>query len=220
MEQPPVFAIRILCAALALAAGAATAHAAISVDEATYPGAAGDYNNLLNPPRPEAVVFAPGTGTSLFRGTIGTPSDAGDTFIIALGEFDLLTRIRLIFATNATDFNPVAVTQKTELFFDRSDSNASQPLVLLAVPDRQGFYSGPTTFESPLLALGTALYGTTISSGLLALNDNNGVVGYRVEFDVTSTAPVPEPSSYALLLGGLGLLGWAARRRQGALRSA
>ena len=27
-------------------------------------------------------------------------------------------------------------------------------------------------------------------------------------------APVPEPSTYALLLGGLGLMGWAARRRQ------
>ncbi len=29
-----------------------------------------------------------------------------------------------------------------------------------------------------------------------------------------SAAPVPEPSTYALLLGGLGLVGWMARRRR------
>jgi hypothetical protein len=28
-------------------------------------------------------------------------------------------------------------------------------------------------------------------------------------------APVPEPATYALLLGGLGILGVAARRRRG-----
>ena len=27
-------------------------------------------------------------------------------------------------------------------------------------------------------------------------------------------APVPEPTTYALLLGGLGLVGWMVRRRQ------
>jgi len=34
---------------------------------------------------------------------------------------------------------------------------------------------------------------------------------YKIEFYV---AEVPEPQSYALLLGGLGVLGWVARRRQ------
>ena len=27
-------------------------------------------------------------------------------------------------------------------------------------------------------------------------------------------APIPEPETYALMLAGLGVLGWAARRRQ------
>jgi len=31
--------------------------------------------------------------------------------------------------------------------------------------------------------------------------------------DVTFTTPVPEPETYALMLAGLGLVGWAARRR-------
>jgi len=32
-------------------------------------------------------------------------------------------------------------------------------------------------------------------------------------FVLTSTAPIPEPGTYALLLGGLALLGWRARRK-------
>jgi hypothetical protein len=37
---------------------------------------------------------------------------------------------------------------------------------------------------------------------------------YAVIDDLTFTAPVPEPSTYALLLAGLGLLAFAARRRR------
>ena len=30
---------------------------------------------------------------------------------------------------------------------------------------------------------------------------------------VPATAPIPEPETYALMLGGLAVIGWAARRR-------
>ena len=36
---------------------------------------------------------------------------------------------------------------------------------------------------------------------------------YRLHWTVGNTAPVPEPSSYAMLLAGLGAVGFAARRR-------
>ncbi|MRW84714.1 PEP-CTERM sorting domain-containing protein [Pseudoduganella sp. FT26W] len=40
--------------------------------------------------------------------------------------------------------------------------------------------------------------------------------GLRVEFSSSNIAAVPEPETYAMLLGGLGLLGFIARRRKAA----
>ncbi len=43
---------------------------------------------------------------------------------------------------------------------------------------------------------------------------------YGATIGVSEVAAVPEPSSYAMLVAGLGLLGWAMRRRQLALARA
>lgn len=43
-------------------------------------------------------------------------------------------------------------------------------------------------------------------------NEINGVLGLKEDF--TPTAAIPEPETYAMLLAGLGLLGFAARRRK------
>lgn len=53
--------------------------------------------------------------------------------------------------------------------------------------------------------------------GTLALSERLVVAGHRLEVSDGAlfliAAPVPEPSSWALLLAGFGLLGWRARRR-------
>lgn len=50
------------------------------------------------------------------------------------------------------------------------------------------------------------IWGPTQSDGV-----NIAFYGDRIEF---SAAPVPEPESYAMLLAGLGVVGWMARRRR------
>jgi hypothetical protein len=181
----------------------------LAVDEVTYPGANGDYNNLLNPPLPQAVIFNLGAGTNTFAGTFGTPGDAGDTFVVELGAGDTLTAIRVTFATNAGDFNPVGINQGSQLVFDSASSNSPTPLVGLNLTGKP---SAPVTFSSGVLDVGPGLYTTTLLTGVLALL-NNGKVGYQVAFDViTATPPVPEPAVWALMFAGVTAMAAAVRR--------
>jgi len=59
---------------------------------------------------------------------------------------------------------------------------------------------------------------TTVSTGIMAgkayVNLHNAAYGGGAIRGFL--APVPEPTTYALMLAGLGLIGWAAKRRQSA----
>jgi hypothetical protein len=194
----------VFAACMVLAAGSASA---ANVDEATFAGAGGDYNNLLSPPLPTAVVLGLDAGTNTFAGTFGTPGDQGDTFLLNIGPLQTLTGIRVTFATNAGDLNPVAINQNSRLVFDLTSSNQPVPLVDLALTGRP---SGPVVFASGPLSIGAGQYNTTILSEVLALN-NAGMVGYQVAFDVSA---VPEPTGVAMMLAGTATIGlWVRRRR-------
>lgn len=55
------------------------------------------------------------------------------------------------------------------------------------------------------------------ANGLLANGSANALVNWNIAYD---TAPVPEPASWALLIGGFGLTGSALRRSRRLLRAA
>lgn len=207
----PLFAA--LTGILLAVAAAPSAGLGLAIDEATYPGANGDYNNLLIPPvAPPAVVFDLAGGTNTFAGTFGTPGDAGDTILIQLDPLETLTAVRVTFATNATPFNPVAINQgvvpgqPSDFSLDSASSSSSTPLLALNL---SGKPDGPVVFSSAPIALGADLYNVTIRTGVLALNDGSRV-GYQMAFDVTA---IPEPSHVALLLAGLAVLALVLRRR-------
>ena len=60
-------------------------------------------------------------------------------------------------------------------------------------------------------------FGATYSGGISAIFMSNAGGGMEVDhlqYGAAAAAAVPEPETYAMLLAGLGLLGFAARRRQ------
>lgn len=85
---------------------------------------------------------------------------------------------------------------------------------------------------SELLAGGQIINGASFPSGNQVSGLTNGVVSYKVasnaprligatfrsegnsfEFDNLATAPVPEPATWAMMIGGFGLIGFGLRRR-------
>lgn len=93
----------------------------------------------------------------------------------------------------------------------------------------EGFYSDTSVlWDGFVYAVGTGTdatfrYASIIWGGPGALrtdgdNEINGVLGFRSYADLIQptlpSAPVPEPESYAMLLAGLGLMGFMLRRRK------
>jgi PEP-CTERM motif len=104
---------------------------------------------------------------------------------------------------------PVAITNATFYFDDSNgDGGVYPPASVIidgtafAVADPAG--SAPFAFNAPFSFTGTDLV-VTIN------RRTQWVFLSEVQFDAVSL--VPEPQTYALLLAGLGLLGFAARRR-------
>lgn len=86
-------------------------------------------------------------------------------------------------------------------------------------------YSGPVSFGSILIPNSWALLGQneTLATGLAAAI-NAAPWNYYVNIHTTAfpggeirgqLAPIPEPGTWAMMIGGLGLLGAALRRRRG-----
>ena len=99
-------------------------------------------------------------------------------------------------------------------------NSAPAPVITLT-----GFKAGPAggTVSITLSLLGASFTTYTSDNGLAGFTVLQSVqlsgisnVSY-VALDninyVPATAPIPEPETYALMLGGLAVIGWAARRR-------
>ncbi|MEX8518464.1 MAG: PEP-CTERM sorting domain-containing protein [Leptothrix sp. (in: b-proteobacteria)] len=83
--------------------------------------------------------------------------------------------------------------------------------------------STPASFSALNTALGTINWSSAPAVTLQINTVNYGYPGWQLHvrdasLNVTSNiaAPVPEPESYAMLMAGLGVLGWVGRRRRAA----
>lgn len=79
------------------------------------------------------------------------------------------------------------------------------------------FYMGPASvnFDNVFHAAATQINSNTAVVGFEDLQGGGDRDYNDIQFKVTNvTAAVPEPESYAMMLGGLGLMGLLARRRK------
>ena len=225
MKFLPKFSAALLCASLSLGAQAASFGTNLIVNGDAEQGTTG-WSVIDDNPLFSAVAYGPNwvmptqpgpvdRGASLFVGGSGRAYAAG-TQTIDLGAF------ASAIATGKVNYSLTGwmggwSSQEDNSIFQASflDSHGNElgnaVLGPLSAADRNNT-SGLFYQESlGLLPTGTAKVRFTLDMERLGGGDNDGYAD-NLSFALT-TAPVPEPESYAMFLAGLGLMGAIARRR-------
>jgi hypothetical protein len=206
---------RRLTQAVALAAlvlGSAPALADTSYSETS----SGDLSNSNTSPTP--LNF--GVGNNNVSGTTGSNAQTGidrDYFTFTIAEGQQLTAILVLDGTTSIagrdPENPLS-------FIGLEAGGALTDPAAPVVGDLLGYtHYGPSLIGSDILdniggGLGAQGFTGPLGPGTYSVwiqEANLGSASYAFDFLVAS---VPEPSSWAMMLGGFGLIGWSIRRRQ------
>ncbi|MDN3918906.1 CHRD domain-containing protein [Roseateles violae] len=148
----------------------------------------------------------------------GTASLADDSYDFTLAVFGLAsapTGYHIHGAATAAENAPVRIAIDSDPAFSKNFSGATlmvsgndvtPPALIPATP------SSPTNAGHPAMSFLDMLQG-----GLAYVNVHTAAApagATRGQLTAVQAVPVPEPSSYAMLLAGLGLVGLLARRRR------
>ena len=171
--------------------------------------------NLANEiPTPIMPQTMPTGVATLFYDDKGTPSLADDRYDFALSAFELsgtAAAFHIHGAATTTETAPVRVALDNPMLFTNFKDggtllvggNDVVPIDIPATPATATNAGHPAS--SFLAMLQAQLAYVNIHT---ALNPAGEIRGQLIE-----VTPIPEPGTYAMLLAGLGLLGFMARRR-------
>gem|GEM_PF-1831408 len=155
--------------------------------------------------------------SNTFSGSVYTPNDSTDGFVIHVADGDTLTGANIIFGTNLDPFNPLAIAAPAPRWVFEHNSGSGPAIFDIAVAS-DNYQSTPSTYTPTFTALGGGFYNVLIGNGTFAAY--NGAIGYTMTFNVEGTiSAVPLPASLPLYGAGLlGLAFLARKRRQNLLQ--
>ncbi len=172
--------------------------AAIVVALLVLPGRVGavDFTNTFAYPSVGPIIA---TGTlGLSNGSLPGGSQSGTSGQTFLDHFTFTVQPSATFTLTTSSLFQSGVTLTGAQLFDGTGGGAT----LFATTGSPFFTASPT--------LSPGFYDLRVSG---TLTGTSGVYGVSVNFNST-TAPIPEPETYAMMLAGLGLMGFVARRRK------
>lgn len=220
--RPIVFSLSFLVVSGAAHAGTVTVPYAGSYDEAVVVAEgglpAGDYDTIGGPT--DVGLFNLVAGSNTFEGSIWTPGDSSDVFLIGIGANQTLTGASIAFGTNLTPFAPM-------FSFDPPNPQwtLEESTVMPTIFDLPVGYDGLSTTQNiiaPAFTRGQGMYSVLIGNGVFGINAGSydTPIDYTMTFSVEDLVSVPLPATlplFATAVLGLGLPGWrrgkAVRRR-------
>ena len=208
-----------LAAAALFAAGSAQAAITIYTSQASFLAAVGSpmgvdtYNDLDNT-QPLAVPIARTAGSFSYSASAGPLSNffpaggAGDIWLATNNRTDTIT-------LSAFSAGAAAVGG----FFFRSDVDGLATSTAATINVRAVDSLGATVTRAQINPATTSFVGFVSNGTISSVQVFVGTAGtgtpevWPTINDLTIAAAIPEPESYALMLAGLGLVGFLARRR-------
>lgn len=188
------------------------------------------FNATLSGANENPAVVSSGSGIASLqyddKGTAGNLLD--DTFTVAVAGFNLsseITGYHIHAAANTTQNAPVRVNfENSALFtaniFGAANNNiiigglvaVNDPLLAPGVVDGMIPVTNPTATNPgyPSMSFLSALQSHLAYVNLHTVNNSGG----EIRGQLFQVAAIPEPETYALMLAGLGLVGWVASRRR------
>lgn len=156
---------------------------------------AGDYDTIGG--LEDVGLFNLVDGSNTFEGSIWTPGDSSDFFLIGIGSTQTLTGASIAFGTNLSPSNPMFAFPAPHWYLEESDTT---PTIFDLVVGSD-YLTTTDNVEAPPFSREEGVYNVLIGNGTFGTY-SGAPIDYTMTFNVISEA-VPEPATMLLLSFGL-----------------